>query len=590
MTRQQISKNLILTLTVSFFALNAFFITYHVFFSQRIIPGTKVGKVSIGGLTPNQALAKLEKAAPAPDTKIFFGYKAHTYDASLEEINLQYDWNKTIQTAVAQGRTGNILKDTQAKLKGLFGINKIKPAYTFDEEAFQAFTAKIDGAVNIQQMDAYFELKNDQLVIVPQQEGSVIEIKTLSLELRKNFDNLEFKLSNIPVKKVNPDIYESDLKSVQPDVEKIINAQIVIKANNDNAETVSPTKEQLLKYLKFQKTQSAAKKIDISIDPTKTSDIVNQANLLVYHSPRGKVEADKDGKVTSFEIIKDGAELDKNTFLNDFGETVLHPNEDADEPVQITLKTTSTSGPNDEEKYGIKELLGTGTSKYVGSIPSREKNLLLATERLDGILVPPGGLFSFNKNVGEISGANGYAQAYVILQGRTVLGDGGGVCQTSTTMFRVALNSGLEIVTRHPHAYRVYYYEQESPVGLDASIYQPTSDFVFRNDTENFILIQTKSDNEKKQLTYEIYGTPDGRRVEISKPVLTDQIAPPETQRIDDPTLPKGQVVQTEHATWGAKASFTRKVVDADGDAIHSDTFTSVYRPWADVFMVGTKE
>ncbi len=590
MTQQQLSKNLILAFVISFFALNAFFITYHVFFSNRIIPGTKVGRVSIGGLTPNQALTKLEKSAPAPDTKIFFGYKTHTYDASLEEINLQYDWAKTIQTAVEQGRTGNVIADTQAKLKGLFGANKIKPAYTFDEEAFQAFTAKIDGAVNVQQMDAYFELKNDQLVIVPEKEGSVIEIKTLSQELRKNFDNLEFKLSNIPVKKVDPDIYEADLKEVQPEVEKIMGGQIVIKANNDNSETVTPTREQLLKYLKFQKTQSAAKKIDISIDPTKTSDIVNQANLLVYESPRGKVETDNDGKVTKFEIVKDGAELDKEVFLNDFSDAVLHPNEDAEEVKEITLKSVSTAGPNDAEKYGIKELLGTGTSKYVGSIPSREKNLLLATERLDGILVPPRGLFSFNKSVGDISAENGYAQAYVILQGRTVLGDGGGVCQTSTTMFRAALNSGLEIVTRHPHAYRVYYYEQDSPVGLDASIYQPTSDFVFRNDTENFILIETYGDNEKKQLTYKIYGTPDGRRIEMSKPVLTDQIAPPETQRIEDPTLPKGQVVQTEHATWGAKASFTRKVVDADGDTIHSDTFTSVYRPWADVFMVGTKE
>jgi vancomycin resistance protein YoaR len=595
MTRQQISKNLILLLVIAFFALNAIFATYHVFFSNRIIPGTKVGKVSIGGLTKTQALAKLKNSAPSQDTKLFFGYKRHTYSASLQELNLQYDWERTIQRAVLQGRSGNLVEDTMAKLKGMVGANKIKPVYTFDEKAFQAFTAKIDGAVNIQKQDAYFELKDNTLAIVPEKEGSIIEIEALSKELQKNFDNLEFKLSDIPVKKVTPEITSSDLQDIQPKVEQIIGAKIDISSNKDGVETVTPTKEQILKYLKFQKTQSAAEKISISVDTTKTGDIVNAANLLVYESPRGKVTKLDGTKVVEFEIEQEGAELDKEAFLKDFTQIVLNPsikekdNETA-ETQKVTLKTISTSAPNNLEKYGIKELIGTGTSKYVGSIASREKNIELATERLNGILVPPGGLFSFNKSVGEISAATGYAQAYVITNGRTVLGDGGGVCQTSTTVFRAALNSGLEIITRHPHAYRVYYYEQESPVGFDASIYQPSLDFVFRNDTDNFILLQTSFNREEKKLTYEIYGTPDGRRVEISKPSLTDQIAPPEPKEIEDPNLPKGQKVQTEHATWGAKAMFTRKVLDADGDSLHNDTFTSVYRPWGDVYMVGTKE
>lgn len=594
MTQQQLSKNFILLFILAFFAVNAIFATYHIFFSNRIIPGTKVGKVSIGGLTKTQALAKLQNSAPSADTKLFFGYKNHTYSASLQELNLQYDWERTIQQAVLQGRSGNFVTDTVAKLKGLVGANKIKPVYTFDEKAFQAFTAKIDGAVNIQKQDAYFELKNDKLNIVQEKEGSIIEIETLSKELQQNFDNLEFKLSNIPVKKVTPQITSADLQQIQPQVEKIINSKIEISSNKDDVQTVTPTKEQLLKYLKFQKTQSAAEKINISVDTTKTGDIVNSANLLVYESPRGKVTKLEGTKVVDFEIEQEGAELDKEAFLSDFSEAVLNPitseSDETTESTKITLKTISTSAPNNLDKYGIKELIGSGTSKYVGSIASREKNIELATERLNGILVPPGGLFSFNKSVGEISAATGYAQAYVITNGRTVLGDGGGVCQTSTTVFRAALNSGLEIITRHPHAYRVYYYEQESPVGFDASIYQPSLDFVFRNDTDNFILLQTSFNREEKKLTYEIYGTPDGRRVEISKPVLSDQIAPPEPKEVEDPNLPKGQKVQTEHATWGAKASFTRKVLDADGDSIHNDTFTSVYRPWGDVYMVGTKE
>ena len=93
--------------------------------------------------------------------------------------------------------------------------------------------------------------------------------------------------------------------------------------------------------------------------------------------------------------------------------------------------------------------------------------------------------------------------------------------------FRAALNAGLPILERTAHAYRVGYYEQSSPPGLDATVYSPTVDLKFKNDTFNHILIQTRVDNKKMMLTFEIYGTKDGRIATISKPKITSQIAPP---------------------------------------------------------------
>ncbi|MEN9389281.1 MAG: hypothetical protein RLY61_365, partial [Candidatus Parcubacteria bacterium] len=325
--------------------------------------------------------------------------------------------------------------------------------------------------------------------------------------------------------------------------------------------------------------------IKLSLDLTKVADIISQANALVFKSPRGKITKVEKEKVISFELIESGEELNRERFLEDL-ETALFS---TDTEKQISLATIEIDTTKDLDKYGIKELIGYGTSKYLGSIPSREKNLLLASERINGALVAPGQLFSFNKTVGDINAKTGYASAYVIQNGRTVLGDGGGVCQTSTTIFRAALNTGLEIVTRHPHAYRVAYYEQDSGPGFDASIYQPSLDFQFKNDTANYILIETTANTEEKTLRFNIYGTQDGRKVEVSKPVLSNQIAPPATAYIDDPTLNKGVRVQTEHATWGAKAILTRTVTK-DGDILHNDTFTSNYQPWRAVYMVGTKE
>ncbi len=565
-----------------FISINTFFITYHLYFAQRLIPGIYVGGVRIGGLSIKDAKTVLTSQTPNPETKIFFGFKNFTYETTLNEISLTYDWDKTIQNAANIGRTGNFGVDFKNKLGGLFGKVVLKPTYTFDEQAFQNFTAKIDGTVNVPKENASFKLDSEgNLSINPEKEGSVIEIKKLKETLRKNFDTLNFKLADIPVTKSIPDITTSDLESVKPKVESILLKEITIEHDEQK---YSPSKSQLLKYIKFVRSDSNSE-LEPKLDLTKVSDITVAANAMVYKSPRGKITKNDKNVVTKFELIEGGEELDKTKFLEDFERALFN----SEVENKISLATVEIDKSHDVSKYGIKELIGSGTSTYLGSIPGRETNLLLASERINGALVAPGQLFSFNKTVGDISAKTGYATAYIIQNGRTVLGDGGGVCQTSTTLFRAVLNTGLEVVTRNPHAYRVYYYEQDSAPGFDASIFQPSLDFQFRNDTDNFVLIETTSDTKAKTLTFNFYGTKDGRKVELSKPTLTDQIAPAEALYIDDPTLPKGTTLQTEHATWGAKAAFTRTVTKED-EILHSDTFVSVYQPWRAVFMVGKKD
>ena len=253
-------------------------------------------------------------------------------------------------------------------------------------------------------------------------------------------------------------------------------------------------------------------------------------------------------------------------------------------PVALNPPQVKTADVNN---LGIKELVGTGTSYFAGSIPGRIHNINLAASKFMGVLVPPGETFSFTKTVGDISVLTGYKQAYIISQGKTILGDGGGVCQVSTTLFRAALNAGLPILERTAHAYRVGYYEQSSPPGLDATVYSPTVDLKFKNDTFNHILIQTRVDNKKMMLTFEIYGTKDGRIATISKPKITSQIAPPPDVYQDDPTLPLGKIVQSEHKAWGSTVVFDY-LVERNGETLFQKIFTSKYQPWATVYLKGT--
>ena len=212
---------------------------------------------------------------------------------------------------------------------------------------------------------------------------------------------------------------------------------------------------------------------------------------------------------------------------------------------------------------------------------------MLTAKKINGVVIASGEEFSFDKTVGDITAATGFKQAYVIKSGRTVLDDGGGVCQVSTTVFRAALNSGVPITARTAHAYRVHYYEEDSPPGIDATIFYPTVDLKFKNDTPGAILIQAWT--EGLTLYVNFYGTSDGRKTEVSTPIILKQTPPPPDLRQDDPTLPKGVVKQVDWSAWGANITFTRKVT-RDGQELINEKFYSNYKPWQAVYLVGTKE
>lgn len=257
--------------------------------------------------------------------------------------------------------------------------------------------------------------------------------------------------------------------------------------------------------------------------------------------------------------------------------------------ISIPIKEVEPKITTEEaNKFGIQELIGKGQSTYNHSIPNRIYNIALASSRINGTLVAPGEEFSFVKALGDVSAYTGYKQAFIISGGKTVLGDGGGVCQVSTTFFRALLNAGLPITERNAHAYRVGYYEQDSPPGLDATVYVPSVDLKFKNDTGNYILIQAIADTANYSLTFNLYGKSDGRKSVVSQPVISNVVPAPPDEYQDDPTLPVGTIKQIDFSAPGAKSVFTRTVT-RDGKVIINDTFVSNYRPWRAVFLRGTK-
>lgn len=298
----------------------------------------------------------------------------------------------------------------------------------------------------------------------------------------------------------------------------------------------------------------------------------------------------ENGRVASFRQEEKGQEIQTETFLNSLDKKIhaLEKNREN----SVTKVETKIIEPEftlaNSNDFGIEEFVAEGKSDFTHSIPERIHNLTLAASKFDGVLIPKNSVFSFNDTVGDISSLTGYKPAYIIKSGKTVLGDGGGVCQVSTTLFRAALNAGLPIVERVAHAYRVGYYENDSQPGFDATVYAPSPDLKIKNDTSASILIQTEVDPNNNLLYFRFYGKKGKRKVEISPVTVYDVVPPLPEIRQDDPTLKKGIVKQVDFPAWGSKAVFTYKV-SREGKT-EERKFLSVYRPWQAVYLVGTAD
>ncbi len=346
--------------------------------------------------------------------------------------------------------------------------------------------------------------------------------------------------------------------------------------------------QRLLSFLKLKRFTFNSQ---IEYDDSLIREFLSNAKDKYNRPARNALFKFDQNKVVSFRKEEYGLEIDQLIFLTDFQNKI---NELKSSPSNFLIKLTAKIiNPEitlaSANNFGIEEEIAVGVSNYSHSIPERIHNIILASSKFNGILIPKKKVFSFNNIIGDISSYTGYKPAYIIKEGKTVLGDGGGICQVSTTLFRAALNAGLPIIERYAHAYRVGYYENDSKPGLDATVFSPSVDLKIKNDTNAYILIETEVDEENNLLYFRLFGKKDNRRSEINNISLWDVSPPPPPIYQDDPTLKKGVTKQIDFSAWGAKASFDYKVYKNDKLTI-DEKYYSFYKPWAAVFSVGTAD
>lgn len=552
------------------------FCVYSLSFTGRVFPNIFVAGINLGGKSEKQAIETLGQEVHVPET-IRLISSTQTFDITARSIDLLPDLSASAQNALGIYRTGNIIYDFKDRVLSFFKRNDLGIKFTKNDEKLNNLISIISDQVETPPIYPSLKYANGKAILEKGDVGYKLNRNLLIAEVGHNFSFLDSSDIAIPLTKIDPRLNKEGEEKFLKRGEGLINKKLIISYEDQVFTYQYGDLFNLIDPNNIYNNQEISK---------ITSFIADKLN----RDPVNSVFVFLEGRVKEFTPSKDGVKVDEGLlFQMILGN--LRTLEETDSPVSninipVTLSSPSVK-TSDVNNLGIKELLGRGVSYFAGSIPGRIHNINLASSKFMGVLVKPGEVFSFTKTVGDISAQTGYKQAYIISQGKTILGDGGGVCQVSTTLFRAILNAGLPILERTAHAYRVGYYEQSSPPGLDATVYSPTVDLKFRNDTSNHILIQTQVDNKKMMLTFEIYGTSDGRVSTITKPQVTNQIAPPPDVYQDDPTLPVGKITQTEHRAWGGTVIFSY-TVQRNGETIFKKTFTSKYQPWAAVYLRGT--
>ena len=264
-----------------------------------------------------------------------------------------------------------------------------------------------------------------------------------------------------------------------------------------------------------------------------------------------------------------GSRIDRDQLANDIL-AAIHENR-MDAVVEVQSHKEAPSISCDEVKASYKTLV-TFTTETTDN-DKRNTNVRLAAEALNGTIVQPGEEFSFNSVVGQRTAEKGYQEAAAYNSGAVVQELGGGVCQISSTLYRVVFQSGMEVTFRRSHTFEPNYVTP----GQDAAISWEQPDFRFVNTSDKPIGILASYADRKA--TVSIFGVPvleDGVVWDLASEKV-EEIDPPEPEYVEDPTLAPGTENTIKAATKGSRWD-TYKVVYKDGQEVertldHSKTY-----------------
>lgn len=576
-------------------------------FEGKAYPNVKIGSINVGGKTQAEASeavqaaynGMLDRGAPvrlvADDINklsVIDLRASGSTDPDLVYDLVSMNVDQASDAAMKVGReTGNIFLDTASAFYTLVAGKTISVETTINEggiseavqkefEAFEQPGELTDFAIEIDGDDV-------QIEVVEGTTGYTIDTDAVAkaiTEAAQTFQIDEIQIGLVEMETVTAEMAEALIEDAKA---AILSAPYTLTYESETQISYEweISDEDIAEWI--YPTYSNEDNVELALDVEAMEDFLEEIRDDVDVDAQNARFAMEDGRVVEFAGSLNGVTLDEENTLDE----LLGRLGEEEVELAISVETVEPEITTDSvNSLGITEIVGTGVSNFSGSPTNRRSNIQHGADKLNGLLIAPGEEFSLLSALKPFTVEDGWLPELVIKGDEIKPEVGGGACQFGTTLFRAAMNSGLEITERRNHSLVVSYYDdpQNGNPGTDATIYDPAPDFKFRNDTGSYLLLTTDVNFETADMTFTFWGTSDGRKGYYTPPEILSWSGYGATQTKETDSLAPGvRRCQAPHA--GATTSFDYIVEYADGE-VFEHTYTSIYRSLPQVCLVGKSD
>ncbi len=583
-------------------------IAYTTTAKYRVLPGLVIGKTPVGGLTEQE----LHDTLQTMYDKLLADGARVTFDTSLlskpvivypivvageESVPvLTIDMEKEIQSILSYGKQGSLMMQMIRNIEARFNTVPYTLQFmTVDEQYVRSVLGDHSKTLAYPPRDARIVIESRypfQYTVASSSPGVLFDIDTAVSMLRTSWSQLTPPDVTVQHVRQAPSILESDVEKVASDMPRTWSAPLSFvyedpKTRGQQTWDISPSR--IAEWLDVQMVTGTAV---VGVDHSLVMEFLERTIVpdVAVEAKNARFDISPEGNVSVFEASQVGRELDATSTYEAINSIVRarfvgeEPSSTIALPVVDIAPEVTTADVNN---LGITEVLGIGVSNFANSPANRILNIKNGAKKLNGLLIKPGEEFSTIAATKPYTIEGGYVPELVIKGTKLTPEIGGGLCQIGTTLFRMAMNSAMDITERQNHSLVVSYYNdlQNGNPGTDATIYEPAPDFKFLNDTGHYLLIQTDVREKTGELIFTLWGTSDGRKGSYTPPVVKRWIPYGETRRVETTSLPPG-TENCQKAFRGAETSFTYTRTLPDGTSVNR-VFESYYRPLPSICLVG---
>ena len=474
-------------------------------------------------------------------------------------INLSHE--NIIQGVSSLGVDLSGLTVEQAKEKIISETeNRISTEIVFkhNDETYTLHLSEIGGSFDID------DIVNDAYSIGRKGNIFINNFQIINCLLHKKDINATFSYNNDSFSSIVEQINGSMKDGIKEPSYEISDNNLIVTAGKDGYNVNSDKLKNLL-VERLVSNNYITDSIEIPTLPAKAKEI----NIEEIHNEIYKQAKDAYYTTNPFAVYPSSTGLDFSISVDEAKALITGESDTYTIPLKTLYPNVKTS---DIGMEAFPDKLSTYSSSYATSNSNRSTNISLASSKINGIVLMPGDVFSFNGTVGKRTPQAGFKVAGVYVAGQVTSDYGGGICQVSSTLYNAVLRANLEIVERTNHQFDVGYV----PIGTDATVSWGAPDFKFKNSRSYPIKIDIT--NYNKRITVSIYGLKEENEYDVEIVSYRTGTIPYKTTYTNDKGLGKGKTKVIQSGSNGSTAVAYRILkqngVEVSRELLSRDTYS----------------